>query len=100
MEIKSTGVAGTVESSDIRVTITPAAQEIEIDLDSSVEKQFGDQIRQVIRETLEKLKIKEAKVVAVDQGALDCTVQARTIAAAHRAAEATYNWKEIASWNV
>lgn len=100
MEIKKNGTAGTVESSDIMVTVMPAENGIEIDLESSVEKQFGDQIRQVIRETLRKLDIQDAKITAVDQGALDCTVQARTIAAVHRAlGQKSYNWKEIASWN-
>lgn len=101
MEIQKIGTAGTVESSDIMVTIEPSENGIEIELESSVEKQFGDQIRQVINDTLSKLDITDAKVTAVDQGALDCTIQARTIVAVHRAANKdTYNWKEIATWNV
>ncbi|MBO1305155.1 citrate lyase acyl carrier protein [Enterococcus sp. 669A] len=102
MEITKSAVAGTVESSDIMITLDPSdGGKIEIELDSSVEKQFGDQIRKVIKETLEKLEITSAKVVAVDKGALDCTVQARTVTAAYRAADkADYNWKEIDSWNV
>ncbi|OJG79266.1 citrate lyase acyl carrier protein [Enterococcus pallens] len=83
------------------ITLDPhEGSTIEIELDSSVEKQFGDQIRQVIKETLEKLGITSAKVVAVDKGALDCTIQARTVTAAYRAADQkAYNWKEIDSWN-
>ena len=101
MEIKHNGVAGTIESSDIMVTVEPASEGIAIDLDSSVEKQFGNQIRKVIKETLEKLQVTSAKVTAIDKGALDCTVQARTIAAVHRAADQKeYDWKEISSWNV
>ncbi|HJG47993.1 citrate lyase acyl carrier protein [Ruoffia tabacinasalis] len=101
MEIKQNGVAGTVESSDIMVTVAQSDNGIEIELESSVEKQFGAQIRKVIKETLEKLGVENAKVTAVDQGALDCTVQARTIAAVYRAAdETTFNWKEIATWSV
>ena len=101
MEIKQNGVAGTVESSDIMVTVAQSDNGIEIELESSVEKQFGAQIRKVIKETLEKLGVENAKVTAVDQGALDCTVQARTIAAVYRAAdENTFNWKEIATWSV
>lgn len=100
MEIKNIGTAGTVESSDIMITIEPSDNGIEVSLESSVEKQFGDQIRQVINETLKKLKVTNVNVSAVDQGALDCTVQARTIAAVYRAAnEETYNWKEIATWS-
>ena len=70
-------------------------------MDSSVEEQFGKQIRRVIKETLALLKVDSVKVVAVDKGALDCTIQARTIAAAYRAAGIEeYDWKEISTWNV
>ena len=102
MEIKQTAIAGTVESSDIMITLVPnETQGIEISLDSSVEKQFGKQIRKVIQDTLALLKIESVKVVAVDKGALDCTIQARTIAAAYRASgEENYDWKEISTWSV
>lgn len=101
MEIKQTAVAGTVESSDIMITLVPNdAHKIEIDLDSSVEKQFGKQIRKVIIDTLGLLNVESVKVVAVDKGALDCTIQARTIAAVYRAAGIeNYDWKEISTWN-
>ena len=101
VEIIKTAVAGTVESSDIMVTIEPTqSNTIEIDLESSVEKQFGRQIRQMIETTLANLKVNSAKVTAVDKGALDCAIQARTITAVYRAAEQEYfDWKEIDSWN-
>ncbi len=100
MQIKQTAVAGSLESSDIMITISPSAEGLTIDLESSVEKQFGQQIRQVMTTTLEKLGVTSATVKAVDKGALDCTIQARTVAAVHRAAEVEqYNWKEIDSWN-
>ncbi|OFI46486.1 citrate lyase acyl carrier protein [Floricoccus tropicus] len=101
MEIKHTAVSGTVESSDIMITIAPNdTHEIKIDLESSVEKQFGNQIRKVIKDTLANLGVDSVDVTAVDKGALDCTVQARTINAVHRAADVdAYDWKEIDSWN-
>lgn len=101
MEIKQTAVAGTVESSDIMITIEPNSQEeIAISLDSSVEKQYGPQIRTLITATLTKLGLKAVKVTAVDKGALDCTIQARTITAAYRACgQEAFAWKEIDSWN-
>ncbi|BCA86726.1 citrate lyase acyl carrier protein [Enterococcus saigonensis] len=101
MEIKKSAVAGTVESSDIMVTVAPNPEEkIAIELDSSVEKQYGEQIRKLIAETLKRLDVSAAKVTAVDKGALDCTIQARTLTAVHRASEVgEYNWKEIDSWN-
>ncbi|MDV5973382.1 UNVERIFIED_CONTAM: citrate lyase acyl carrier protein [Streptococcus canis] len=102
MDIKQTAVAGSLESSDLMITVSPNDEKtITIALDSSVEKQFGNHIRQLIQQTLENLKVTSAKVEAVDKGALDCTIQARTIAAVHRAAGVDqYDWKEIDSWNV
>ncbi|MCY7234593.1 citrate lyase acyl carrier protein [Streptococcus dysgalactiae] len=102
MDIKQTAVAGSLESSDLMITVSPNdEQTITVTLDSSVEKQFGNHIRQLIHQTLVNLKVMAAKVEAVDKGALDCTIQARTIAAVHRAAGIDqYDWKEIDSWNV
>ena len=98
MNIITTGVAGTMESSDIIVTVEPKAGEgIELSLESDVMQQFGRQIERVIRETLAELDVKAAKVTAVDKGALDCTVAARTMAAVYRAAKSTdYVFSEVA----
>lgn len=94
MEASKTGIAGTMESSDIMVTLEPSGDgKIEIDLNSTVEKQFGREIRRVITGTLEELGVKGVKVVAVDKGALDCAIRARVKAAAYRAAgSAEYAW--------
>ena len=94
MEIKKTGVAGTMESSDIIVRIEPKETEgIELTLESAVMQQYGKQIEKVIRETLKEVGVTRAYVNAVDKGALDCTVAARTLAAAYRSAESTdYVW--------
>lgn len=102
MKIIESAVSGTVESSDIMIRLEEnPADQVEITLTSSVEKQFGQQIRHVITETLAKLGVTSAKVIAVDKGALDCTIQARTITAAYRAAKIDQvDWKEIDSWNV
>ncbi len=102
-EIKKQAIAGTLESSDIQIVITKNdGKGIEIDLQSSVEKQYGKRIRTVIHDTLVNIGIKDAKLVAVDKGALDCTIAARVIAAVHRAAEITsnYDWEEIDTWSV
>ena len=97
MKIITTGVAGTMESSDIIVRIEPKETAgIELELQSDVMQQFGRQIEKVIRETLAELKVEAAYVNAVDKGALDCTVAARTMAAAYRAAESTdYVFSEV-----
>ncbi|MCB5953295.1 citrate lyase acyl carrier protein [Enterococcus sp. BWT-B8] len=101
MKITQSAMAGTVESSDIMITVEPIEEkEIQISLESSVEKQFGQQIRNVIKETIKKLGVEAVRVTAVDKGALDCSIQARTITAIYRAAQKdTYDWKEIDSWN-
>lgn len=97
MNIITTGVAGTMESSDIIVTVEPKeGAGIDLTLESDVMQQFGKQIEKVIRETLAELGINSARVSAVDKGALDCTVAARTMAAAYRAAESTdYVFNEV-----
>ena len=85
MKIITTGVAGTMESSDIIVRIEPKETSgIELSLESDVKQQYG-----VIRETLAAMGVESAYVSAVDKGALDCTVEARTQAAAYRAANST-----------
>lgn len=85
MELK-TAFAGTLESSDILIQISPAEKPgIEIELESTVAYQFGDQIKSVITETAKGLGIESARITATDKGALDCTVKARTTAAVVRA---------------
>lgn len=94
MKIIKAAQAGTVESSDIIVKIEPAEAGVEVVLSSSVMQQYGKQIEKVIRETLSELGVDAARVEAIDKGALDCTVKARTQAAAYRAAGSTdYEWR-------
>jgi citrate lyase subunit gamma (acyl carrier protein) len=86
MFINKPAKAGTMESNDIYVSIFPnEGQGIELTLESSVIKQFGDQIESAIRDTLEKLNVKDAKITAMDRGALDCTIRARVETAVKRA---------------
>jgi citrate lyase subunit gamma (acyl carrier protein) len=86
MKISDVGIAGTLESSDITIQIDKnVGKGIAIELKSTVETQFGKQIRNVIRETLQEMGITEALVRATDKGALDCTIRARVKTAANRA---------------
>ena len=95
MEIVQKAMAGTLESSDIIVVIDKGEKGIEVELKSTVEKQFGSQIRKVIVETLKSIGIENAKVMANDRGALDCTIKARTLAAYYRATKSMDNkWGE------
>lgn len=97
MKIENVGMAGTLESSDITIWIEKSEKKgIEIDLKSTVQNQFGKQIKRVIRETLKEIGVTDVLVCANDKGALDCTIKARLLTAVHRAANnIDYKWEEI-----
>ena len=76
-EIMQRAVAGTLESSDVFVTLEPNASGLEIEIDSVVQKQFGEAIRKVAEEVLFEQKVQNAKLTIVDRGALDCVIRAR-----------------------
>lgn len=59
--------------------------EIELDLESIVIKQFGEQIRKVIMDTLIEIGVDSVTVKAQDKGALDYTIRARIKTAIDRA---------------
>jgi citrate lyase subunit gamma (acyl carrier protein) len=79
-------VSGSLESSDLLVTIEPAREGIALDIESGVLRQYGRRIKKVVLETLKRLEVKAAKVTVVDKGALDCTIRARVESAVFRAA--------------
>jgi len=59
MEINKPAKAGTMESNDIYVMIMPNPKGgIEINLQSIVMKQFGEEIKSVILDTLVELELK------------------------------------------
>lgn len=69
--------AGTLESSDVFVSLEPGEEGLEIDIDSVVIKQFGDDILRVVKEVLAEQDVTDAKVSIVDRGALECVLRAR-----------------------
>ena len=77
--------AGTLESSDVYVELAPRDEGIELELESAVLAQFGDEIRAAVLETLSEQGIDSAWVRLVDKGALDCVIRARVETAAQRA---------------
>lgn len=85
MEIKHAAASGTLESSDIMVTVLPGTEGIRISLTSSVERYYGDSIRETMLRVLEEMDVKNADIEAVDHGALDCTIRARMVIAVRRA---------------
>ena len=86
MEIIREAVAGSLESSDVLVTVSPA-DGVEIDLTSSVESYYGDSIRNTMRAVLQDMGVENVRVEAVDHGALDCTIKARLTTAVRRASK-------------
>ena len=83
MIIEKNAMAGTLESSDVQVTVEPAGG-IELTIESSVLNQYGRQIRATVLETLDRLEVREGKITVVDKGALDCTIRARVECAIFR----------------
>ena len=62
MELKHTAMAGTLESSDVLVTVNPGENGVELELSSNVFSQFGKQIKATVLETLDMLGVKNARV--------------------------------------
>ncbi|MDU1412043.1 MAG: citrate lyase acyl carrier protein [Clostridium sp.] len=86
MEINKISKAGTLESNDIYVVLSPSEEKgITINLESIVIKQFGDEIEKAIKETLQKFDVQNVVVTAQDKGALDYTIRARVETAIKRA---------------
>lgn len=92
MILKKSAVAGTYESSDAHVIVEPYENGIELELESSVMDQYGDQIRESVKEVLKSLGVEHVKLVITDKGALDCTLRARVETAIFRACEITENF--------
>lgn len=97
MKIIKEAVAGTLESSDVMVRIAPIdGNTIDLQLNSSVAKQFGDAIKQTVSDTLTKLDITGVQVIVDDKGALDCILRARLQAALLRASDcASLPWGKL-----
>lgn len=89
--INKMATAGTVESNDIMIMLSKGNGEIEIELESVVEQQYGESIKKVIYDTLVESGVNDAKVVARDKGALDFTIKARTKACIARGSEGDIN---------
>ena len=86
MKLIRKAVAGTLESSDALVEVSPAPG-VELEIESAVMAQFGDAIEKCVREVLAQFDVTGAAVRVTDRGALDCTIRARVEAAVKRAAK-------------
>jgi citrate lyase subunit gamma (acyl carrier protein) len=86
MNITKVAKAGTLESNDILIMVAPNENGgVELQLESIVIKQFGDQIRKVILDKVHEMNIDNISIKAQDKGALDYAIAARVETAVKRA---------------
>ncbi len=87
MEIRCRASAGTLESSDAYVEVEPGNGKVEVDIQSVVAGQFGQQIERTVREVLADCGVENACIRVVDRGALECVLRARVETAILRGKE-------------
>lgn len=93
MELKKPAVAGTLESSDVQITLRPnPGQGIQIELQSDVKVLFGQAIEETVRAVLAEFGVQDALVDVNDKGALDFVIRARMECAVCRAAQVPFDW--------
>ena len=81
MGILKSASAGTIESSDAYVEIEPKEGGLDIQIESVVKEQFGEEISQAVKNVLDENGVRNAFVRVVDRGALECVIRARVEAA-------------------
>ena len=86
MEINKAASAGTLESSDVLVSVKKNSG-IKVDIQSDVMEQYGESIKEIIDKTLKELDVNNVQVKVNDKGALDYTIQARLKTALERASK-------------
>jgi citrate lyase subunit gamma (acyl carrier protein) len=84
MTIARRAQAGTVQSSDLMVTVEPG-EGLVIEIDSTVKQQFEPLIRARVEEVLRANGVTAARVHVSDRGALDYAITARVETALRRA---------------
>nr|NLI50915.1 citrate lyase acyl carrier protein [Propionibacterium sp.] len=94
MRIVTEAIAGTLESSDALVRVTPS-DELRIEVRSTVQAQYGARIREVVEETLAKLGVIEGLISVDDKGALDFVIAARVQGAVARASRDALDWRAL-----
>lgn len=76
-KVTQRATAGTLESSDAFVSVEQCESGVEIEIDSVVQAQFGEEIRKTIVEVLDEMDVQSVRLSIVDRGALDCVIRAR-----------------------
>lgn len=88
MNILRAAAAGTLESSDAMVLVSPGEGRLVIEIESVVLPQFGPAIRQAVEEVAREMGITSGTIQVNDRGALGCTLKARVETALARGTEA------------
>ncbi len=86
MRIGRKAQAGTMQSSDLMVALEPA-DELTVEIESTVKRQFEHLIRAVAERVLTAHGVTAGRIRITDRGALDYAIQARLETALSRAAE-------------
>jgi len=87
MNIIKKAQAGTMQSSDLMVFLEPA-DDLTLEIESTVKKQFEHLIRATIEQVLARHEVTTGRIRITDRGALDYAIEARLEAALQRAGEA------------
>ena len=79
--------AGTLESSDVLISIAPAdaGSGIQLNLVSATKQQFVAHLQKLITVMLQEAGIEDATLHVNDKGAIDCVIEARVKTAILRA---------------
>ncbi|WP_423364540.1 citrate lyase acyl carrier protein [Mycoplasma sp. P36-A1] len=85
--IKKTAMAGTLESNDVLVEVFPSKGKREVEIESIVMEQFGQEITDVVNATLDQLNANDLIIKLNDKGALNYTIKARVETAVKRGSE-------------
>ncbi|SCZ78677.1 citrate lyase acyl carrier protein [Acidaminobacter hydrogenoformans] len=96
MKIIKTAIAGTLESGDVQIMISPNEEiGLEINLNSIVKAQFGNAIMATVMDVLKGYDIDKATVQIQDKGAFDCVIRSRMQTAVCRASGNLFDWKRV-----
>ncbi|MDD3179228.1 MAG: citrate lyase acyl carrier protein [Opitutaceae bacterium] len=76
--------AGTSQSSDLMVVVEPA-NELRVEVESTVKRQYGHLIKAVVEKTLADSGVTAGIIRVNDRGALDYAIKARVETALQRA---------------
>ena len=82
MEIKKVAMCGTLDSSDVLVTVRPSDEE-SISISSPVASRYEEEMKNVVKKVLNDMDCHHVS----DSGALDCVIEARVLTALQRGME-------------